>query len=61
MATSKPIPEANFLREVTVRLIAPEERDRFDQLLEQRHYLQSARLGGPSLRYVAEVQGEWLA
>jgi len=61
MTTHKPVPESNFLRNVTVRLILPEEKDRFDQLLEQRHYLHSARLGGQSLRYVAEVDGEWMA
>jgi hypothetical protein len=54
-------PESEVLRRVTVRLIVPEERDRFDQLLEQEHYLQSARLGGQSLRYVAQVAGEWMA
>jgi len=61
MTNHKPATESDLLRQVTVRLITPEERDRFDQLLEQRHYLQSARLGGPSLRYVAEVDGQWVA
>lgn len=61
MTKHKPATESDLLRQVTVRLITPEERDRFDQLLEQRHYLQSARLGGPSLRYVAEVDGQWVA
>ena len=50
-------PEAEFLRKVEVRLLAPEERERFDELLEQEHYLGSARVGGQSLRYVAEVHG----
>lgn len=54
-------PESELLGKVTVRLILPEERDRFDQLLEEKHYLQSARLGGQSLRYVAEVDGQWVA
>ena len=53
--------EPDYLDKVTVRLITPEERDRYDTLLEQKHYLHSARLGGPSLRYVAEVDGEWVA
>src|SRR5256884_8027980 len=61
MTTQKPAPESDLLRKVTVRLILPEERERFDRLLEQRHNLQSARLGGQSLRYVAEVDGEWMA
>lgn len=53
--------EAALLRGITVRLIGCEERERYDQLLEQEHYLHSARLGGQSLRYVAEVDGEWVA
>ena len=31
------------------------------KLLEKEHYLHSARLGGQSLRYVAEVDGQWVA
>ena len=42
------------LGEVIVRLLEPHERERFDELLEQKHYLKSARIGGRSLRYVAE-------
>jgi len=54
-------PESDYLRQVTVRLMLPEERERLDALLESEHYLHSARVGGPSLRYVAEVQGQWVA
>jgi len=61
MTTHRSAPEADLLREVTVRLIGSEERERFDQLLEQKHYLHSARLGGQTLRYVAEVDGQWVA
>lgn len=53
--------ETDVLRHVSVRLLVPEERERFDQLLEQEHYLHSARLGGQSLRYVAELDGQWVA
>ena len=53
--------ESEVLRGVSVRLIRPEERERFDQLLETEHYIHSARLGGQSLRYVAEWDGQWLA
>src|SRR6266699_6873819 len=61
MTEQKTTPEPDFLRKVTIRLIMDSERERFDGLLEKEHYLQSARLGGPSLRYVAEVDGEWVA
>jgi Domain of unknown function (DUF4338) len=54
-------PEAEFLHRVAVRLLVPEERERFDELLEREHYLGSARVGGQSLRYVAEVDGQWVA
>jgi hypothetical protein len=53
--------EGDYLRKVSVRLLHPEERERFDALLEERHYLHSARVGGQSLRYVAEVEGQWVA
>lgn len=59
--------ESDLIRKMVVRLLdplAPEgpgERARFDDLLENKHYLHSARLGGQSLRYVAEVDGEWVA
>jgi hypothetical protein len=53
--------EPDVLHKVSVRLVLPAEREGFDQLLEQKHYLHSARLGGQSLRYVAEVDGQWVA
>jgi hypothetical protein len=44
-----------------VRLVCDEERDLFDQTLENRHYLASAQLAGQTLRYVAELDGQWVA
>jgi len=61
MTRHESAPEADLLRKVTVRLICSEERECFDQLLEQKHYLHSARLGGQALRYVAEGDGQWVA
>ncbi len=58
------ISNCDYLRRVTIRLIPPQglaERERFDALLESQHYLHSARVGGQSLRYVAEIDGEWVA
>lgn len=54
-------PRVHGLGQVVVRLIEPWERERFDQLLIEKHYLHSARIGGRSLRYVAELEGEWVA
>jgi hypothetical protein len=61
MTKAKIRPENDYLRQVIIRLLRPEEREGFDALLENRHYLHSARVGGQSLRYVAEVDGQWVA
>ncbi len=53
--------ERAFLQQVQVRLISQAERPRWDAEMEQHHYLKSARMVGEPLRYVAEVQGQWLA
>lgn len=54
-------PESEVLRRVIVRLIRDDEKAPFDRLLEERHYLHSAVLAGQNLRYVAELDGQWLA
>jgi hypothetical protein len=54
-------PEGEALRRVSVRLIRPDERERFDRLLVDFHYLHSSSLAGECLRYLAEVDGEWVA
>jgi hypothetical protein len=46
---------------VQLRLMEPHERQRFDQLLIEGHYLHSAEFVGEQLRYVAEYQGQWVA
>jgi len=53
--------EQDMLDHVTVRLILPEERTAFDELLVKEHYLRSANLVGEQLRYVAEYDGHWVA
>ena len=60
MTPSAKVPGA-ALGQIMVRLLEPHERERFDQLLIEKHYLRSARVGGRSLRYVAELNGEWVA
>jgi hypothetical protein len=52
--------DAEVLRRVTLRLIEPEEKGRWDELIRQRHYLGNAHLVGRQLRYVAELDGEWV-
>jgi hypothetical protein len=53
--------ESVLLSEVSVRLIAEEERARFDEELTTKHYLRNATAVGRVLRYVAEYRGQWLA
>src|SRR5689334_22457229 len=54
-------PEDGFLRQVTVRLLSDNEVGQFNFYLEREHYLESSRFAGQSLRYVAEVAGQWVA
>ena len=61
MFLAKVAPEAEFLRGVTVRLLAENEVGQFNYYMEREHYLESSRFAGQSLRYVAEVQGQWVA
>jgi hypothetical protein len=53
--------EASLLERVSVRLLREAERGEFDFRLEQDHYLHQSTLVGQSLRYVAEVEGRWVA
>jgi len=61
MAPLQEEPPGHALGQVVVRLIEPWERARFDQLRIEKHYLHRARIGGRSLRYVAEFNGAWVA
>lgn len=49
------------LRRVAVRPIRADEREAFDRLLVEEHYLNSAVLVGEALRYVATAGDRWLA
>ena len=51
--------ECSALTRTRVRLIREEEIGRWNELVDQRHYL-SSHLVGPTLRYVAEVDGQWV-
>jgi hypothetical protein len=53
--------ERLVLKRVEVRLIGAEERARWDAEIEQKHYLKNARLVGEQLRYVAQIDGQWVA
>ena len=53
--------EADVLARVTLRLLHEHERPEFDRLLTGKHYLHDWVLAGQSLRYVAELDGQWIA
>ena len=52
-------PDAAALTKVRIRLIEPKELPRWNELVDKHHYL-SSKLVGPQLRYVAEVDEEWV-
>lgn len=49
------------LSRVRVRLICADERGKWDTLMRAHHYLGLTAMVGRSLRYVAEIDGHWLA
>lgn len=49
------------LRQLSVRPISPQESDRWDQLMRAHHYLGHHHLVGKALKYVALLDGEWVA
>lgn len=53
--------DAEILARVSVRLIEPGEKAAWDWLVTKRHYLKNAHLVGRQLRYVAELDGQWVA
>lgn len=56
--------EQQILDKVRVSLLSSDDepqRERFRELMERHHYLKSDVLVGEQLRYVAEVDGQWLA
>jgi len=55
--------EQAVLNRVEVMLLGDDEaaRARYDGLMIAHHYLKSSRLVGEQLRYVAQVDGQWLA
>lgn len=53
--------EQALLAGVQLRLLQPQERERFEALMSQQHYLGNTPVVGERLRYVAEYQGQWVA
>lgn len=61
MRTPPGATESQILNRITVRLITEDELSRFNHHLQEDHYLGSSRLAGQALRYVAELDGQWIA
>ena len=53
--------DADILAQVRVRLIESDEKAAWDALITERHYLKNAHLVGRQLRYVAELDEQWIA
>lgn len=56
--SAEPVP---VVSEVVVRLARPEERLRWDALMDTQHELGCKQFAGRGLRYIAEWRGQWLA
>jgi len=61
VAATHTVSESSLLQRVQVRLIEPQERTDFDRRLEHDHYLHQPDVAGPTLRYIAELDGESVA
>jgi len=55
------MPAQKELQSVVVRPIEPEEKHRWDQLMNEHHYLGFRQLVGESIKYVAELNDQWVA
>ena len=61
MLAARSTAEPEVLKRIGLRLLEPHERAEFDRRLELDHYLHQPVLYGPALRYVAELDGQWVA
>lgn len=53
--------EQHVLDHLALRLVRPQERARYQALMEEHHYLHHHQLVGEQLCYVATYRGQWLA
>ena len=53
-------PDGFHLSDVSVRLARPDERIRWDSLMDQHHSLGFKRFAGRGVRYVFEWRGQWV-
>ena len=59
MKNLKKTPEQDVLDSVSIRVIEEQEEvDRFNGLIEEKHYLKNSKTAGRIVRHVAEYNGE---
>jgi len=46
---------------LSVRIIQPNEEPKWNELMATHHYLGFRQLVGESIKYIAEIKGEWVA
>jgi len=49
------------LYSLNVRPVESSERSKWDELMSSQHYLGFKALVGESIRYIAELRGQWVA
>ncbi|MDH7525979.1 MAG: DUF4338 domain-containing protein, partial [Peptococcaceae bacterium] len=55
------MPVQKELQSLTVRPIQPQEEQQWNELMATHHYLGFRQLVGESIKYVAEIDGQWVA
>jgi len=53
--------DSSILDNLVVRPVRKEEVSRWNSYMQQYHYLGLRWIGGKSLRYIAHLEGEWVA
>ncbi|MBS3976212.1 MAG: DUF4338 domain-containing protein, partial [Syntrophomonadaceae bacterium] len=55
------MPTQTEFQSLNVRPIKQEEEQQWNQLMDEHHYLGFRQLVGESIKYVAELNGQWVA
>ena len=55
------MPTQKGLETLKVRPIARGEEQRWNQLMDEHHYLGFRQIVGESIKYAAQINGEWVA
>ena len=55
------MPVQTELLSLSVRIIQPNEEPKWNELMATHHYLGFRQLVGESIKYIAEIKGEWVA